>query len=59
MQVLARRTKNNPVLIGDPGVRKTATVDGLALRILAGDVPEVLKDKRAVALNMGALTAGA
>jgi len=59
MQVLARRTKNNPVLIGDPGVGKTAIVEGLAQRILAGDVPEVLKDKRVVALDMGALIAGA
>ena len=59
MQVLARRTKNNPVLIGDPGVGKTAIVEGLAQRILAGDVPEVLKDKRIVALDMGALIAGA
>jgi len=59
MQVLARRTKNNPVLIGDPGVGKTAIVEGLALRILAGDVPDVLKDKRLVALDMGALIAGA
>jgi len=59
MQVLARRTKNNPVLLGDPGVGKTAIVEGLAQRILAGDVPEVLKDKRVVALDMGALIAGA
>ncbi len=59
MQVLARRTKNNPVLIGDPGVGKTAIVEGLAQRILAGDVPEVLKHKRVVALDMGALIAGA
>ncbi len=59
MQVLARRTKNNPVLIGDPGVGKTAIVEGLALRILDGDVPEVLKHKRVVALDMGALIAGA
>ncbi|MFQ5590465.1 MAG: ATP-dependent chaperone ClpB [Phycisphaerae bacterium] len=59
MQVLARRTKNNPVLIGDPGVGKTAIVEGLALRILKGDVPEALKNKRLVALDMGALIAGA
>jgi ATP-dependent Clp protease ATP-binding subunit ClpB len=59
MQVLARRTKNNPVLIGDPGVGKTAIVEGLAQRILSGDVPEALKNKRLVALDMGALIAGA
>ncbi len=59
MQVLARRTKNNPVLIGEPGVGKTAIVEGLAQRILAGDVPQALKDKRVVALDMGALIAGA
>ncbi len=59
MQVLARRTKNNPVLIGEAGVGKTAIVEGLAQRILAGDVPEALKDKRVVALDMGALIAGA
>ena len=59
MQVLARRTKNNPVLIGEAGVGKTAIVEGLAQRILAGDVPEALKDKRLVALDMGALIAGA
>ncbi len=58
-QVLARRRKNNPVLIGEPGVGKTAIVEGLAQRILAGDVPEALKDKRLVALDMGALIAGA
>ena len=57
-QVLSRRTKNNPVLIGEPGVGKTAIVDGLALRIANGDVPETLKDKRLVALDMGALLAG-
>ncbi len=59
IQVLSRRTKNNPVLIGEPGVGKTAIVEGLALRILAGDVPQSLKNKRVVALDMGALIAGA
>jgi ATP-dependent Clp protease ATP-binding subunit ClpB len=59
MQVLARRTKNNPVLIGEPGVGKTAIAEGLALRIANGDVPEGLKDKRLMALDMGALIAGA
>ncbi len=59
MQVLARRTKNNPVLIGEAGVGKTAIVEGLAQRILKGDVPQALKDKRVVALDMGALIAGA
>jgi ATP-dependent Clp protease ATP-binding subunit ClpB len=59
MQVLARRTKNNPVLIGEPGVGKTAIADGIALRIAAGDVPESLRDKRVLALDMGALVAGA
>jgi len=58
IQVLARRTKNNPVLIGEPGVGKTAIVEGLAQRIVAGDVPETLKDKRLVALDLGALVAG-
>ena len=59
IQVLSRRTKNNPVLIGEPGVGKTAIVEGLAQRIVSGDVPETLKDKRLVALDMGALIAGA
>jgi ATP-dependent Clp protease ATP-binding subunit ClpB len=59
IQVLSRRTKNNPVLIGEPGVGKTAIVEGLALRIVRGDVPEGLKSKRIVALDMGALIAGA
>jgi ATP-dependent Clp protease ATP-binding subunit ClpB len=58
IQVLARRTKNNPVLIGDPGVGKTAIVEGLAQRIVKGDVPEGLKNKRVVQLDMGALVAG-
>ena len=59
VQVLSRRTKNNPVLIGEPGVGKTAIVEGLARRIVAGDVPESLKEKRIVALDLGALVAGA
>ncbi len=58
IQVLSRRTKNNPVLIGDPGVGKTAIAEGLAQRIVAGDVPETLKDKKVVSLDMGALIAG-
>ncbi len=59
IQVLSRRTKNNPILIGEPGVGKTAIVEGLAQRIVAGDIPETLKDRRIVALDMGALIAGA
>ncbi|MDZ7873286.1 MAG: ATP-dependent chaperone ClpB [Rhizobium sp.] len=59
IQVLSRRTKNNPVLIGEPGVGKTAIAEGLALRIINGDVPESLKDKKLMALDMGALIAGA
>src|SRR5437667_3110509 len=59
MQVLSRRTKNNPVLIGDPGVGKTAIVEGLARRIISGDVPDSLKQKRIIALDIGAMVAGA
>ena len=59
IQVLARRTKNNPVLIGEPGVGKTAIVEGLALRIVNGDVPEALKGKRLLSLDLGAMVAGA
>ena len=58
IQVLSRRTKNNPVLIGEPGVGKTAIAEGLAQRIVRGDVPETLKDKRVVSLDLGALIAG-
>src|SRR5947209_12737724 len=59
MQVLSRRTKNNPVLIGDPGVGKTAIVEGLARRIVSGDVPESLKNKKLIAMDIGAMVAGA
>ena len=59
IQILARRTKNNPVLIGEPGVGKTAIAEGLALRIANGDVPETLRDRRLMALDMGSLIAGA
>ena len=59
IQVLSRRTKNNPVLIGEPGVGKTAIVEGLALRIANGDVPDGLKDRRLLSLDMGSLIAGA
>ncbi len=59
IQVLSRRTKNNPVLIGEPGVGKTAIVEGLARRVVSGDVPEVLRDKRVVSLDLGAMLAGA
>src|SRR4028118_2127316 len=59
VQILSRRTKNNPVLIGEPGVGKTAIAEGLAQRIIAGDVPQSLKDRQLIALDMGALIAGA
>ena len=59
MQILARRTKNNPILIGEPGVGKTAIAEGLAQRIISGDVPEALLNKSILALDMGALVAGA
>jgi ATP-dependent Clp protease ATP-binding subunit ClpB len=58
VQILSRRTKNNPALIGDPGVGKTAIVEGLAQRMVNGDVPEGLKNKRLIQLDMGALVAG-
>ena len=58
MQILSRRTKNNPVLVGEPGVGKTAVVEGLAQAIVAGDVPETIKDKQIYSLDMGALVAG-
>src|SRR5205085_4487317 len=58
IQVLSRRTKNNPVLIGEPGVGKTAIVEGLAQRIVAEDIPESLRDRRVIALDIGALLAG-
>ena len=59
MQVIARRTKNNPILIGEPGVGKTAIAEGLALRIVNGDVPETLKHKRLLSLDLGSVIAGA
>ncbi|MEP6934807.1 MAG: Clp protease N-terminal domain-containing protein, partial [Nitrospirota bacterium] len=59
IQILSRRTKNNPVLIGEPGVGKTAIVEGLAIRIIKGDVPDGLKNKRVITLDMGSLVAGA
>ena len=58
IQILSRRTKNNPVLIGDPGVGKTAIVEGLAQKIAEGDIPDILKDKKVMQLNIGNLVAG-
>ncbi len=58
IQILSRRTKNNPGLIGEPGVGKTAIVEGLALKIASGDVPELLKDKRVIALDLTCMVAG-
>src|SRR5205085_10716103 len=58
LQVLSRRTKNNPVLIGEPGVGKTAIVEGLAQRILKGDVPDLLRNKRIISINLGSMVAG-
>lgn len=59
IQILSRRTKNNPILLGEPGVGKTAIAEGLAQRIIAGDVPETLKNRKLLSLDMGALIAGA
>ena len=59
VQILSRRTKNNPIMIGEPGVGKTAIIEGLAGRIVAGDVPDIIKDKMIVSLDMGSLIAGA
>ncbi len=59
MQVLSRRTKNNPVLIGEPGTGKTAIVEGLARRIVSGDVPDAMKNKRLISMDLGGMIAGA